>query len=588
MFKLQNIAVGKKLFILSAVLLTATVAVWIAGQRGINQLHALVGVSEQQLDAARAISTVERTHDGLRAVVFRVLIATEMGEEHERTEARGELSLYADTLLGALDTLAGLPIQEDIQQSLATTRTNVTTYITAAQEIGEIAVSGKLNLARMDLPRLQAEFQKSSEALQELGLLVRGNASWSQTQSEESAQKATRDSIIALVLAIALALTLGWLITRSITLPLRKMTIVAAQLATGDVSQHLSYQSRDEIGALATAFGTLIQYIQNLAKAAEIVSKGDLTVQIIPQSEHDILAWSFARMVDNLRAMNRQIQDGTKVLTSSISQILASVSQLTVSTTETATAVRQTATTLEEVKQIAHTANSKAKELALRGESAVTTSQKGEQALEQASTGLNHIRGQMESIANGVLGLGEYSRAISDIIDSVNSIADQSSLLALNAAIEAAKAGDRGKGFTVVSQEVRNLASQSRHATAEIETILNNIRKAVNTAILVTEQGTKSVQVGVSQSLEAGESFQYLAQSVNEVAQAMTMLATSSEQQLLGLTQVVTAMADIQRASNQSAEGMGEIKDAAKTLHGVGQTLQAVVEQYKLTPDEIH
>jgi methyl-accepting chemotaxis protein len=189
----------------------------------------------------------------------------------------------------------------------------------------------------------------------------------------------------------------------------------------------------------------------------------------------------------------------------------------------------------------------------------------------------------MESIAQSVVKLGEQSQAIGDIIATVNELAERSNLLAVNAAIEAAKAGEQGKGFTVVAQEVRNLATQSKQATAQVRTILDDIQKAAHVAVLVTEQGTRAVENGVKQSIDASESIRALSHSITDAARAMTQISASSQQQLVGMDQVGMAIDSIKRASAQNAEGMRQIEGAAHDLHQVGQTLKELVEQYKLT-----
>jgi methyl-accepting chemotaxis protein len=412
---------------------------------------------------------------------------------------------------------------------------------------------------------------------------VRGGTSFMMAQSEETAANATKTASVVFAIAALLAIGLGWAITRSITKPLAKMTIAASRIADGDIVQQIDHVSKDELGVLADAFRQLIAYIQSIATAADTVSKGDLTVRIAPKSEHDVLSQSFARMVSTLREMNGRIQEGTQILTSSISQILTSVSQVAASTTETATAVTETTTTIEEVKHITRASNQKAKDVAVNSQHTASVSLGGEQALERAAAGMRRIREQMDSIADSVIRLGEQSQTIGDIIDTVNALAGQSTLLAVNAAIEAANAGEQGKGFAVVAREVKNLATQSRNATAQVQSILNDIQKAANIAVLVTEQGTKSVEVGVVQSLEAGDSIRLLSRNITEAAQAMTQIATSSEQQLLGIDQVAHAMTNVQRATSQNAEGIRHIEGAARDLQSVGETLKALAAQYTLS-----
>lgn len=583
MLRLKNIAVGKKLLVLIIILLGAVVTVGFTGHRGVQLLGALSRLSEQQQDAVRSMAAAERSYEAVRAVVFRALVAAQTSDATELSATSEELPTVAGSLTGTLETLATASLEQDTKDTLGRIHPDVTAYLTKAQEIVTLAQGNERSKAVENIPQFRDVFTKVGEGLQELGLLVRGGTSFMTAQSEETAANATKTASVVFAIATLLAVGLGWAITRSITKPLAKMTTAASRIADGDIVQQIDHVSQDELGTLADAFRQLIAYIQSIATAADTVSKGDLTVRIAPKSEHDVLSQSFARMVGTLREMNGRIQEGTQVLTSSISQILTSVSQVAASTTETATAVTETATTIEEVKHIARASNQKAKDVAVNSQQTASVSLGGEQALERAAAGMRRIREQMDSIADSVIRLGEQSQTIGDIIGTVNELAEQSTLLAVNAAIEAANAGEQGKGFAVVAREVKNLATQSRNATAQVQNILNDIQKAAHIAVLVTEQGTKSVEVGVGQSLEASDTIRLLSRNITEAAQTMTQIATSSEQQLLGIDQVAHAMTSIQRATSQNAEGIHHIEGAARDLQSVGETLKALAAQYTLS-----
>jgi methyl-accepting chemotaxis protein len=188
----------------------------------------------------------------------------------------------------------------------------------------------------------------------------------------------------------------------------------------------------------------------------------------------------------------------------------------------------------------------------------------------------------MEAIAASMVRLSEQSQTIGQIIATVEDLSVQSNLLAVNAAIEAAKAGEHGKGFGVVAQEVKSLAEQSRQATNQVRTILGEIQKATSAAVMATEEGGKAVEAGSRQTEVAGEAIKALAGSVNEAAQAAVQIAASAQQQLVGVDQVAGAMESIKQASSQNVAGARQLEAAARTLNDLGQRLRQLVGRFQV------
>jgi methyl-accepting chemotaxis protein len=394
----------------------------------------------------------------------------------------------------------------------------------------------------------------------------------------------TRDVIIAIgIIFLILASILFFFFARNLTRPLISLVGAAEQIASGDLAVKVMSENReDEIGALARAFSLMIRSLKEKAQIAEKIAAGNLTVEVTPLSDADTLGNAFSTMVVKLRKQIKEIVEGVNVLASSGSEIMASVSQLTSGAAETSTAVSETTTTVEEVKQTAAVSAQKARHVADLGQKNVEISQAGLKSIEDTINGMNRIREQVESIADMVVRLSEQSQAIGEIIATVNDIAEQSNLLAVNASIEAAKAGEQGKGFAVVAQEIRSLAAQSKQATTQVRNILFDVQKAISSAVMATEQGSKAVEEGVRLSTQAGEAIDTLAESVTEATNAAIQIAASSQQQRVGMDQVVSAMENIRQATSQMAASTKQTEKAAHDLHNLGSRLQEIVKLYKV------
>jgi methyl-accepting chemotaxis protein len=362
----------------------------------------------------------------------------------------------------------------------------------------------------------------------------------------EKAQAAARSSMFILgAVAIALAIVISILLTLSITRPLNISLQAADQIASKDLTKDLStFEKRGD------EFGIMIQ--------------------------------SFSRMVETLRKQMQGILDGVNILASSSTEILASTTQIASGSAETAAAISETTTTVEEVRQAAQLSSQKAKNLSDSAQRVAQISQSGQKAVDETIDGMNHIREQMDVIAQTVVRLSEQSQSIGDIIASVTDIADQSNLLAVNAAIEAAKSGEQGKGFAVVAQEIRNLAEKSKQSTTQVRNILNDVQKATSAAVLATEQGSKAVEAGVKQSVQTREAIRILTESSAEAVQVSTQIVASSQQQVVGMDQIGVAMQNINQAGMETAASMTQAESSARNLNELGQKLKEIVEGFKM------
>lgn len=409
----------------------------------------------------------------------------------------------------------------------------------------DLAMAGKSDDA-IDLMNKEAR-PKVRQWIEQMDDLVKHNEERSAMRYDqaEKAQAAARSTMFIIgAVAIALAVAISIFLTLSIIRPLKLGVHAADRIASGDLTVDLSADKRrDEVG---------------------------------------LLIHSLSKMVDNLREQIRGILDAVNVLASANSQIAVTTAQLSSSSQETATAVSETTTTMEEVKQTARQVSQRATLVSQTAQNAVETSEAGKKSVNESLSGMSSIRQQMEFIANNIVKLSEQSQTIGSIIASVNDIANQSNLLAVNASIEASKAGEQGKGFIVVAQEVKSLAQQSKDATNQVRTILNDIQKAISGSVMATDQGTKAVEAGVRQSQETGEAINIMSEGVLKSAQAAAQIAASTNEQMAGIDQVALAMENIKKATEQIVSGARQSEESTKNLNELGIKLKQMVERYKV------
>lgn len=375
----------------------------------------------------------------------------------------------------------------------------------------------------------------------------------------------------------------GWALTRDIARPLRTTTALAERMAGGDFSANVNPNSRsDEVGTLLRAFARMAAFQREMAEVARQIAAGNLRVRVQPLSERDTLGNAFAVMIDRLRGMTLEMASAANVMAFAANEIASATSQLTVRAAQTSKAVMETTATVQEVRQTVQVATDKARVVAESATTAMRASQGGRQSTQETIAAMNRVRQQMTVLKESMTRLGEQNQAIGQIICSVDDVAAQSNLLAVNASIEAAKAGEQGKGFAIVAQEVKTLAEQSKQATAQVRAILNEIQRATDRALAATAQGSRTVEAGLGQSKQADGSLETLAGSIASASQAATQIATASRQELIGMEQVALAMVSVKDASDHNLDSARQLDTAARNLSDLGKKLKATVEHYEV------
>ncbi len=411
-------------------------------------------------------------------------------------------------------------------------------------------------------------------------------------------------TLLVLILALAGIAALAWWIIRLVSGRLRHITDMTERISSGSLDQRVSLAGEDEIAILARAFNAMADNVQLMMDDrtaletlvtkymtfVESVANGNLTARL--QLSHDHrghsedklyrLGVNLNTMVEGLSDTARQIRQVSSGVAAAAAEILAATTQQNASSTEQDAAVTQTMATAEQVRTTVQQTADRAQAVANLSQRSLAVSRTGQSVVVDSARGMKLLRERVESIAENILLLSERTQQIGEIIGTVNDIADQSKMLALNASIEAARAGEEGKGFAVVAMEVRQLAEQSRAATARVRDILNEIQQATNTAVMVTEEGSKGADSGVVLVERAGEAIRNLAATIEEAAQSAAQIAASTQQQTNGMEQLTLAMASIQHATAQSVASTRQTEASARQLDEMARQMEQTAARYRL------
>jgi len=333
--------------------------------------------------------------------------------------------------------------------------------------------------------------------------------------------------------------------------PLLRLTRAAQRIADGHLDEEIPLASEDEIGTLAKTFNKM-------------------TTVIVRNLEGEVTKSS--RLFTSIR-------EAVARLSGSAGQLTAISTQQSSGSAEQATAVQQVTTTAEEIAITAKQITANAINVETMAEAANESCTAGTGDVANAIEGMARLRGQVESIAASMLKLGDNSQKIGGIVEIIDEISDQTNLLALNAAIEAAGAGEAGKRFAIVAQEVKRLAERTVDATRQIKGLIEEIQKATNSTIMVTEEGTKAVDAASGLVDKINLSFTSIIGMVEETARSAKEISLSTQQQTSACEQMAETMGEVRDVARQVAGSARETERAISEIMGLSENLKALVEE---------
>ncbi len=353
------------------------------------------------------------------------------------------------------------------------------------------------------------------------------------------------------------------------------MTIMAALLATAICA------------AIFICFAisrSIIVPVNILAAQADRLADGDLTVQIVSTTQDEIgqLAGSFKRMAASLYKTIYGISQASAQVASSSSQLQATADQIATGAEEVASQTNTVATASEEMSA---TSTDIARNCSMAADASRRTTesaQAGAKVVQESISGMNKIATQVRQVSTTIGALGSRSDQIGAIVGTIEDIADQTNLLALNAAIEAARAGEQGRGFAVVADEVRALAERTTRATREIGEMIKAIQRETSEAVKAMEEGVHEVEKGAVSSHKSGHALENILERIGEVSMQINQIATAAEEQTATTCEITSNIQQITDVVHQTARGAEETASAAASLSRQAHEMQQMVSQFRL------
>lgn len=541
-----NLRLAAKLSISFLVCALITVAIGFVGMTG----NARLGDTIASI-FGNNITSINKVNEALQQVIYHnkdlyLLLAQKAGNASESELATTQKSL-SDRKRAVENSFAiyrSTPLREDEKVLGDKFETDWPSYIKAAEQFSNTLKSGDLPGARSLLTGdVSSKYGLAEKEM--LGIIVSNidQADDMKRESDVLIQSSKLTLIAGMVIAFVLAIGLGLLITRLITRPLSYAVAAAERIAAGDLTQRIDAGSQDETGQLLSSLGgmqvSLRNTIQNISSASDQLASAAEELSVVTD--------------ESTRGLTQQ--------NSEIEQAATAVNEMTAAVDEVARNAVSTAEISQRTNQDAMAGKSKVGEAVLAIEDMV---------------------GEINSSSSQVQELAHQTKEISKVLEVIRSIADQTNLLALNAAIEAARAGEQGRGFAVVADEVRALAHRTQSSTVEIEGMINTAQTSATSVVQTMSKSQRQADNTRQLAQAAGVALESITEGVAAITERNLVIASASEEQAQVAREVDRNLVNIQSLSAQTATGAHQTNASSHELSRLAVSFNQLVAQFKL------
>lgn len=546
---LSKFSIKKRLFAFVAIMLIGLAAITAITVPVILSLSKQVQVvSEVDIILARNIALLDMMHDGVRGILLKSLVASEKKELETYNGSVQEFNEFKQNFKKYLLVIKSLPLEKKIQDLIGKAESDIVSYVSVAENVLRTAYQQEHALQHPSLPEFNAAFLKLEKNLILLGNTVEKSVSDRAQSSRERTQSVIL-IISILIPAIALLLiAIGYLIIKSVSEPMQKMAESIQRIASGNLTEKIDtkYSSdesfRDEIIQIFCKLGLFLA--------------------------------SFKEKLISLRTISNVVDTSTR-------EILSMSKSTSQSFSQQAAAIKEVVSTMEESNVINKNVSQETDQIVIFTKNTKEEIQKGSQLLENTLNKISQIQKTNLETIEEIKCLSQQISGIWEIINLINTIADQTKIIAFNAELEASSAGEAGKNFQIVATEIRRLADNTVSFTGDIKLKIQDIQKSSDKLVMDVESETKIIAEGCALSQDVRTVFNTIQSSSDKSYNSVNVIVNAIQQQSSGFEQILTAVKDISQNVNQINTQFQSANKTSENLENVVRQLQAIIDQYK-------